>query len=91
MQNMGGDHIKKYLNNIEKNIELVTKDPTLRGGFTQIPNFILENPNISIGAKITYSMFLKYAWDNDYVFPGQEKLASHIGMSASSPHLSPQA
>lgn len=83
MEYSGGDHIKKHLDAIERNIELNTKDPVLRGGFTQVPNFILEDPNISIGAKVTYAMFLKYAWDNDYVFPGQDRLASHIGMSVS--------
>ena len=72
-----GDH----LNRIEKNIELNTKDPVLRGGFTQVPNFILEDSKIGIGAKVTYAMFLKYAWDNDCVFPGQQRLANHMGCS----------
>ncbi len=67
----------------ERNIELVTDNPIVKGGFTQVPNFILENPDISIGAKITYSMFLKYAWDKDCVFPGQETVATHMGISAS--------
>lgn len=80
----GGDHIRKHLEVIERNIELNTNDPVLRGGFTQVPNFILEDPSISPGAKVTYSMFLKYAWDNEYVFPGQKRLASHIGMSIGS-------
>ena len=75
--------IADHLNRIEKNIELNTKNPILRGGFTQVPNFILEDPDIGIGAKVTYSMFLKYAWDNDMVFPGQDRLAGHIGMSVS--------
>ena len=83
---MGGgqlNSITDHLNRIEKNIELNTKDPILRGGFTQVPNFILEDPDIGIGAKVTYAMFLKYAWDNDMVFPGQDRLAGHIGMSVS--------
>ena len=38
MEHIGGaDHIKKHLENIERNIELNTKDPVLRGGFTQVP------------------------------------------------------
>jgi len=72
-----GDYLK------EKNIELDTKDPVVRGGFTQVPNFILKDPNISPGAKVTYSMFLSYAWHNDSCFPGQEKLAADMGMSRS--------
>ena len=67
----------------ERNIELDTTDPVVRGGFTQVPNFILRDPNLSLGAKVTYSMFLSYAWHNDSCFPGQEKLATDMGMSRS--------
>src|ERR1043166_8613174 len=65
----------------EKNIELDTKDPVARGGFTQVPNFILKDPTLSVGAKVTYAMFLSYAWNNDSCFPGQDKLAADMGMS----------
>ena len=49
------------------------------GGFTQVPNFILVSQKVSVGAKLVYAMLLKYAWQNDYCFPGQEKLADDIG------------
>ena len=68
---------------IMKNIELATTDPIARGGFTQVPNFILKDPNLSVGAKVVYAMFLSYAWHNDSCFPGQERLAADIGMSRS--------
>jgi hypothetical protein len=68
---------------IMKNIELATTDPIARGGFTQVPNFILKDPNLSLGAKVVYAMFLSYAWHNDSCFPGQERLAADIGMSRS--------
>lgn len=68
----------------EKNIQLDTLDPTTRFGFTQVPNFILRDPNLSIGAKLTYAMFLSYAWHNDLCFPGQERLAGDMGMSVPS-------
>lgn len=77
----GGEHIKKHLEQIERNIELNTNDPVLRGGFTQVPNFVLKDPELSMGAKVTYSMFLSYAWNNDYVFPGQDRLAEHLGVT----------
>lgn len=77
----GANHIGAHLTRIEKNIELNTKNPILKLGFTQVPNFILEDAKISVGAKVTYAMFLKYAWDNDCVFPGQERLAMHMGCS----------
>ena len=67
----------------EKNLQLDTTNPVLRDGFTQTPNFILKNPDLSPGAKVTYAMFLSYAWNNDYCFPGQDRLAKDMGMSRS--------
>ena len=67
----------------EHNITLATADPVARGGFTQVPNFILKAPDISIGAKVAYAMFLSYAWHNDSCFPGQDRLAEDMGMSRS--------
>jgi biotin operon repressor len=72
-----GDVIK------ERNIQLETLDPIARGGFTQLPNFILKDSSLSVGAKVTYAMFLSYAWHNDSCFPGQERLAEDMGMSVS--------
>ncbi len=65
----------------EKNIELDTLDPVVRGGFTQIPNFILRDPDLSMGAKVTYAMFLSYAWNNDFCFPGQDRLSEDMGVT----------
>ena len=67
----------------EKTIELETLDPIARFGFTQVPNFILTNPALGVGAKITYAMFLHYAWHKDNCFPGQDRLAVDMGMSKS--------
>ncbi len=67
----------------ERNIELATKDPVARGGFTQVPNFILRDGTLSLGAKVAYTMFLHYAWHNDSCFPGRERLAHDMGMSQS--------
>lgn len=67
----------------ERNIELATLDPVARGGFTQVPNFILRDSNLSLGAKVAYSLFLHFAWNNDSCFPGQDTLAKHMGMSVS--------
>lgn len=69
---------------IEKNITLNTLDPVAAGGFTQVPNFILRDSNLSIGAKLTYAMFLSYAWHNDHCFPGQGRLAEDMGMGRTS-------
>ena len=69
---------------MEQNIKLNTADPIARYGFTQLPNFILRNPDISIGAKTTYALFLSYAWHNSLCFPGQDTLAKSMGMSIGS-------
>jgi hypothetical protein len=78
------DHIGRQLSNIERNIKLNSADPISLHGFTQLPNFILRNPDLSIGAKTTYALFLSYAWHNDFCFPGQDRLAKDIGMSVGS-------
>ena len=40
------DHIGAQLENVKRNIEIVGADPVTRGGFTQVPNFILTNKGI---------------------------------------------
>jgi len=75
------EHIGAALS--ERNIQLATNDPVARGGFTQVPNFILRDNTLSLGAKVAYSMFLHFAWNNDSCFPGQDRLAHHMGMSVS--------
>ena len=67
----------------EKNIQLDTLDPVALRGFTQVPNFILENPALTLGARIAYSLFLRYAWHNESCFPGQDRMAASMGMSRS--------
>jgi hypothetical protein len=64
-----------------QNIVLQGFDPISSGGFTQVPNFLLKDPTISANAKVVYSMLLSYAWNNDRVFPGQERMAKDIGTS----------
>ena len=78
------EHIGGQLQKIEQNIKLNSADPVALHGFTQLPNFILRNPDISIGAKTTYSLFLSYAWHNNFCFPGQDTLAKALGMSIGS-------
>src|SRR6266852_895159 len=77
MESGSNRHIGDLLK--ERNIELVGADPVTRQGFTQVPNFILTKKDISVGAKLSYAMLLKYAWDNDSCFPGQAKLAADMG------------
>src|SRR5437868_5740867 len=77
------DHISGHLEKIEQNMKLNTADPISRYGFTQLPNFILRNPELSANAKTAYSLLLSYAWHNNLCFPGQERLAEHMGSHVS--------
>ena len=72
-------HIGSRLDEISRTIEIVNADPVTRHGFTQVPNFILTNKALTVGAKLTYAMLLKYAWTDNACFPGQQKLAEDIG------------
>ena len=65
----------------ERNIVLKGADPVTAHGFTQVPNHILRSDTISPGAKLTFAMLLSYAWQNDYCFPGQERLAADMGVT----------
>jgi hypothetical protein len=55
---------------IDRNIALKGADLLTAKGFTMVPNYLLISNRISPGAKLTYAMLLKYAWQNDYCFPG---------------------
>jgi len=72
-------HIAQRLQEVARNIEIIGADPATRYGFTQVPNFILTNKQLSVGAKLAYAMLLKYAWRDDACFPGQQTLATDIG------------
>src|SRR5665213_2400318 len=71
-----GDILKE-----RQNIILKGADAATRGGFTQVPNFLLKSKKLSSGDKMTFAMLLSYAWQNDFCFPGQEKLAEDLGLS----------
>ena len=74
-------HKSLELKERENTIRIIGADPMSKRGFTQVPNFILQNDKLSIGAKLTYAMMLKYAWYDDHCFPGQKTLAKDLGTS----------
>lgn len=65
----------------KRNIILQGADALSSRGYTQVPNHVLENAQISPGAKLTYAMLLKYAWQNDFCFPGQARLGKEMGVN----------
>lgn len=64
-----------------QNIVLEGFDPVTAGGFTQVPNILLNDTRLSFAAKIAYAKLLSYAWNNKLVFPGQERMAEETGTS----------
>jgi hypothetical protein len=64
---------------IDRNIVLKGADILTIKGYTQVPNHVLVSTKISPGAKLAYTMLLKYAWEKDSCFPGQERLAKDMG------------
>jgi DNA-binding transcriptional ArsR family regulator len=65
----------------ERNIVLKGADAATREGYTQVPNFLLKLKTLSSGDKMTFAMLLAYAWQNDFCFPGQAKLAEDMGLN----------
>ena len=63
---------------------VIIKHPALKvldGGFTQIPTKVLRNADLSTGARLAYALLLSYAWQEDFCFPAQDKLAKDLGMT----------
>ena len=50
------EHIGAKLENTKRNIEIIGADLVSLHGFTQVPNFILTNKELSVGAKLYYAM-----------------------------------
>jgi len=68
----------------DRSLILRGADIATQRGWTGVPNFILESKEISVGAKLTYAMLLKYARELEECFPGQDRLADDIGTSRQS-------
>lgn len=56
-------------------------DPTLKSGFTAMPNCVMTDASLSPGARLTYGLILMHAWrDKARPFPGQARLARLVGV-----------
>ncbi len=67
------------MNELQEKIEIL--DKSLKAGFASMPRAVLRNPKLSRNSKATYSLLLDYAWQTGSCFPGQERLASDLGVS----------
>ena len=63
----------------DRSLILKGADIATQRGWTGVPNFILESKEISVGAKLTYAMLLKYARELEECFPGQVRLGEDMG------------
>src|SRR5438045_7151657 len=75
----GSRHIGDILK--DRNIKLIGADAATLGGFTQVPNFLLKSKKLSAGDKLAFAMLLSYAWQNDFCFPGQQRLGDDMGIT----------
>ena len=78
------ESLQNTVNEKLQNLILKGFDPVSAHGFIQVPRVILTNTELTIYAKLVYSMLLGYAWEKDRCFPGQEKLAEDLGISRDS-------
>lgn len=72
--------IKEYIK--QKNIFILPK--SMRHGFAQMPRPVLRYPKLSLNAKAVYCLLLSYAWQDNFCFPGQEKMSEDLGISGRS-------
>ena len=66
------------LNRVLNKHTIVIDEPALRGGFTIVPNVLFSCRRLSHGARLTYVLLLKYAWQEGSCFPGVERLAEEL-------------
>jgi hypothetical protein len=76
-------HLARSIGDIikDKNIVLKGADAVSAMGFTQVPNFLLKSKKLSAGDKLAFAMLISYAWQNDFCFPGQRRLAEDMGVT----------
>jgi hypothetical protein len=79
------------LDSTPETVEIETPPPTERTceaasenkseGYTRIPNEVLDDATLSVGARFTYGLLLRHAYGKDYCFPSQKRLAALMGIS----------
>ena len=57
------------------------RDPKMAQGFITLPNSVMDDHGISLGARLTYGFLLRYAWQKGSCFPGQVTLGKDMGVS----------
>lgn len=52
-----------------------------QAGFTMVPNVVLLDGDMSMGARMVYAQLLHYAREKEEAWPGQARLAAQLGCS----------
>ena len=65
--------------NVLQKHTIVVLNEALKHGFTQLPNYVLKDRNLSFGARLSYAVLLSYAWQEQSCFPGQARMAEDLG------------
>jgi hypothetical protein len=58
---------------------VVFEDAGQYEGYTPFPKFVQYNTSLTRHARFLYSLFLSFAWDDDEIFPGQDRLMELMG------------
>lgn len=78
IRNGGIRHIGEVFR--DRNIIIHGGDAFTQEGFTQVPNRVFDDEKLTPGEKLAYAALLRYAWNNDYCFPGQKRLGKDCGV-----------
>lgn len=81
---IGCNSTKGSRTNEECSKTIVHSSAAAQAGFTIIPNVVLLDRRLSLGARMLYGVLKSYAWHHDAVWPGQERVADELGISVRS-------
>lgn len=59
--------------------KIICDDALLSRGFTRVPNVVLQNPDLSVGARLAYGALLSYLYPSGE-YPGQAAMAEEFGI-----------
>jgi len=60
--------------------DIIIRDRSLAGGFAQVPNVVLRDPQLTSNAVRLYCLILSYAWSKDSCWPGHSTLGEAMGV-----------
>jgi hypothetical protein len=52
---------------------------TISEGYTRIPNDVLDDASLTVGARFTYALLLRHSYGKNFCFPSQKRLAGLMG------------